>query len=234
MLHFEDEYEVAYQTKFRALRPIIDKHFAAFEPGKIVDMTHRFIATEKAALYESWNYNKQQKSLSGLRAQLQKASKHLKAIHPVVLQEIAVNLTLPIVVLNGTEDEKSCAAEVFNLAPSKEEVDAATHVLKGLLKYSENIDKAIKYTQDELPVGIAVGSRKIDAWKVVEAAAELSRTYDCPIDVPAGMNGSGPMRRLLVDLFEHYKITANVDSAYNGWLKHIDRKREFLELLPID
>lgn len=234
MLHFEDESEVAYRTNFRALRPIIDKHFAAFEPGKIAEMTHRFIAIEEVALYENWNYNKQQKSLSGLRAQLQKASEHLKVIHPVVLQELAANLTLPIVVLNGTEDRKSCAAEVFNLAPSMEEANAATHVLKGLLMYSENIDKAIKYTQDELPVGIAVGNRNIDAWKVVEAAAELIRTYELPILILKRMNGSGPMRRLLVDLFEHYKITANVDAAYNGWIKHIDRKREFLDLLPID
>lgn len=234
MPHFEDEHEVAYRTKFRALRPIIDKHFAAFEPGKVVEMTHRFIATEEVALYENWNYNKQQKSLSGLRAQLQKASEYLKVVHPAVLREVAGNLTLPIVVLNGTENRKSCAAEVFNLAPSMEEANAATNVLKGLLKYSENIDKAIKYTQDELPVGIVVGSRNIDAWKVVEAAVELIRTYECPILIPKRLNGSGPVHRLLVDLFDHYKITANVDAAYNGWIKHIDRKREFLELLPID
>lgn len=234
MPHFEDEHEVAYRTKFRAVRPIIDKHFAAFEPDKIVEMTHRFIATEEVALYESWNYKKQLENLSGLRAQLQKASEHLKVIHPVVLQEVAVNLTLPIVVLNGSEDRKSCAAEVFNLAPSVEEANDAANVLKGLLKYSENIDKAIMYTQSELPVGIVVGSRNIDAWKVVEAAAELIRAFECPILIPKGMNGSGPMRRLLVDLFEHYKINGNVDAAYNGWIKHIDRKREFLELLPID
>ena len=86
MPHFEDEHEVAERTKFRALRPIIEKHFAAFEPGKIVEMTHRFIEEEEAALYESWNYNKQQKCLSGLRTQLQKASEYLKGIHPVVLQ----------------------------------------------------------------------------------------------------------------------------------------------------
>ena len=234
MPHFEDEHEVAELAKFRAVRPIIEKHFAAFQPGKIVEMTHRFIAVEEGALYESWNYKKQQECLSGLRGHLQKASEYLKGIHPVVLQEVAVNLTLPIVVLNGTEDRKSCASEVFNLAPSMEEANDAANVLKRLLKYSENIDKAIKYTQSELPVGIVVGSRNIDAWKVVEAAAELIRTHKCPIKIPKKMSGSGPMRRLLVDLFEYYKFDGNVDAAFNGWIKHIDRKREFLELLPID
>ena len=88
MPHFEDEHEVAELAKFRAVRPIIEKHFAAFQPGKIVEMTKRFIATEEVALYECWNYNKQQKCLSGLRTQLQKASEYLKGIHPVVLQEV--------------------------------------------------------------------------------------------------------------------------------------------------
>lgn len=123
MLHFEDEHVVAERTKFRALRPIIEKHFVTFRLGKIVEMTKRFIAEEEAALYECWNYNKQQKCLSGLRAQLQKASEHLKGVHPGVLRELSTNLTLPIAVLNGTEDRKPCAAEVFNLAPSMEEAD---------------------------------------------------------------------------------------------------------------
>ena len=68
MPHFEDEHEVAERTKFRAVRPIIEKHFAAFEPGKIVEMTHRFIAVEEGALYESWNYKKQQECLLKIRA----------------------------------------------------------------------------------------------------------------------------------------------------------------------
>jgi hypothetical protein len=234
MQHSDNEYDRAYREKFRGVRPIIEKHFVGFEQKIIMDMTHRFIAGEEFELFESWNFKEQQKNLTKLRAQFQKAKISLEGIHLGVLQEIYDNLTLPIEVLNGTKDRKTCAEEVFDLAPSREEVAAAASVLKGLLAFSENIDKAIKYTQDELPFGIPVGNRNIKGWRVVEAAVELNRTYDCPIFIPKKIDGSGPMRELLVDLFEHYKITGTVDAAFNGWLEHIDRKREFLELLPID
>jgi hypothetical protein len=234
MLHWDDEYDRAYREKFHGVRPIIEKHFVGFEPELIVDMTHRFISEEEVALLEGWNFKEQQKNLTKLRAQFQKAKISLEGIHFAVLREIYVNLTLPIVVLNGTKDRKTCDEEVFDLAPSMGEVDAAVNVFKGLMAFSENIDKAIKYTQDELPFGIPVSNRNINGWRLVEAAVELNRTYDCPIFIPKKIDGSGPMRELLVDLFEHYKITGTADAAFNGWLEHIDKKREFLQLLPID
>lgn len=230
----DEEHDIAYRKKFLGVRPIIEKHFPAFEPKTISDMTHRFVSGEEVALQESWNYKKQQKALSQLRAQFRKANESLGEIHPVILQEINGNLTLPIDVLNGSKDRKTCDEEVFDFAPSSEEANAAANVLKGLLAFSEHIDKAIKFTQDELPVGIMVWNRNIVAWRVVEAAVELIREYKCALNVPDQVGTSGDMRRLLIDLLEHYKITGTADAAFNGWFEHIDSKREFLELLPID
>lgn len=230
----DDEHDRAYRKKFRGVRSIIEKHFSDYEPDKLTGMVHFFIAHKEAALFEAWNYNEQQRCLSGLRAQLQKASVHLDGIHPGILEEISINLTLPIEILNGTKDRKTCSKEVFESAPGRDEITAATNVFRGLMAFSENIDKAITYTQSELPLGIPSGNRKIDAWRVVDGAAELIRAHACSINVPSRMNGSGDMWRFLVDLFEHYKITANVDAAFIGWIKHIDRKHESFGSLPID
>jgi hypothetical protein len=230
----DDDLDKAYREEVHKVRPIIEKHFSAIDPNKIIGMCHEFLSVKEVGLYESWDYNKQIKLLSQLRAQLQKTNKYLEQLNTVVLKEVEVNLTLPVVVLNGTEDRKTCDKAVFDLAPTMEEVAAATGVFSGLLTFSENIDKAIKYTQDELPFGIPVRNRNIAEWRVVEAAVELTRNPGCAINIPKGMNRSGPLRRLLSDLFELYQIYANVDAAFNGWLEHIERKREFLELLPID
>lgn len=229
-----EEHQEEYRRRFRAVRPILEKHFASVDEQRIPGMVHLFLAEKSAALYESWNFDQQQEHLTRLRAHLRQAAENLSNIHPGVLREVKLNLTLPLDVLNGTYDRKTCAEEVFERAPSFAEVDAANQVFQGLMSFAENIDKAIKYTQDELPVGIATGNRNIDAWKVVEAAVEVSRRYPDEMNVPKKMNGSGPLRRLLTDLFELYNINANVDAAFNGWLKHIDRNRESLELLPID
>jgi hypothetical protein len=229
-----DDYNAEYRQKFRAVRPIFETHFPSVEERKIIDIVHRFTAEKAVGLYENWNYKQQQELLTKLRAQLARAAQSLSKIHKVVLSEVSVNLSLPLEVLNGTYDFKTCSQEVYDSAPTGKEVDEADQVFRGLLSLSENIDKAIKYTQDELPTGISVGNRNIEAWRIVEAAVEVCRTYPDLINVPKKMNGSGPLRRLLVDLFKHYDINSNVDAAFNGWEKQIDRKREFLDLLPID
>ncbi|TMV07772.1 hypothetical protein FGK63_09915 [Ruegeria sediminis] len=229
-----EEHQEEYRRQYRAVRPILEKHFASVDPQRIPGIIQLFLAEKEVALYESWNRDQQKNHLSRLRAQLRLAAESLSNIHPGVLVEVEANLTLPLEVLNGTYDRKTCAEEVFERAPSFAEVDTAKQVFRGLMSFSENIDKAIKYTQDELPVGIATGNRNIGAWKVVEAAVEVSRRYPDKMNVPKKMNGSGPLRRLLVDLFDLYNINANVDAAFNGWVEHIDRNREFLDLLPID
>ncbi|AGI67396.1 hypothetical protein OAN307_c17310 [Octadecabacter antarcticus 307] len=235
MYESNDDVDIAdSRKKYVAIRVIIDKYFSVFEPDRIAEMTDRFMCTKEFGLYENWAYENQLMNLSKLRKQLQLASRYLREIHPAVLSEVSDNLTLLIEVLNGSEDRKKCADEVFDLAPTGEEVAVANKVFEGRLSFSENIDKAIKYTQDELPFGIPVRNRNVDALKVVEAAVELIRTYKCAINVPEKMNGYGPLRPLLIDLLEHYKINANVDAAFNSWVNNIDRKREFFELLPMD
>lgn len=229
-----DQYEEKYTQKFLAVQPILEKHFPLVDKQRTPGIVHLFLAGKEVGLYESWNYEQQQDDLSRLRVQLRQASEILSKIHPGVLREVEVNLTLPLEVLNGTYDRKTCAEEVFELAPSSSEVDATEQVCRGLMSFAENIDKAIKYTQGELPIGIPTRNRNIDAWRVVEAAVEVSRRYPDEMNVPKKMNGSGPLRRLLVDLFNLYNIDANVDAAFNGWLKHMDRNRESLDLLPID
>ena len=229
-----DEDQEAFPVNFHQLRPILEKHFASVDGQRIPAVVHHFLAAKDSALNESWNVDQQRDCLQRLRAQLRRAAESLSKIQPCVLDEVEVNLTLPLEVLNGSFDRKTCDDEVFERAPSPAEVDAAKQVFRGLRSFAENIDKAIKYTQDELPDGIATGNRNIDAWRMVEATVEVIRAYPGNINVPKKMNGSGPLRRLMVELFELYNIDGDVDAAFNGWVKHIDRNRESLDLLPID
>jgi hypothetical protein len=221
------------RLQFKKLNEILKDHFPSVDEKKMPHEVHYFISEKDAALYESWNYDQQQDLLARLRGQLRQASDSLSKIQTNILYEVSTNLTLPLEVLNGTHDRKTCADEVFDLAPKRTEVEDADQVFKGLLAFGKNIELAIKYTQDELPRGISVRNRNIEAWRIVEAAVGLCRRNPDSIKVPKKINGSGPMRRLLINLFEHYNIDANVDAAFNGWAKHIDKKRESLDLLPI-
>ena len=230
----DEDPDAEYKIKFWRVAPVLEKHFPNFPLKKIDGMTHMFIATEDVGLFETYDYNAQLKHLSQLRLYLGKISKHLEGLHHVVEMEVKANLSLPRTVLNGQHDRKTCAEEVFDTAPSPQDVEIARNALIGLKLMGDQIEQAIKYTEGDLPTGIPIRNRNIAAWKIVEAAVEVVRRYDCQVHIPKRMQGTGPMRRLLADLLDAHEIYCNVDAAFNGWLKHIDQKREDLDLLPID
>ena len=229
-----ENFKAAREQHFVEVRKIIQKHFPNFAPSRIDGITGRFIAEREVGLYESWDYPKQQKHLSGLRLQLAKAAKHLAELHPHVRSELSLNVPLPLEVLNQKVVRRDYPEEAFLPARSVKHIDRAQHVFEDLLNFAENIDKAISYAQHELVEGIPVKNRNIDEWRVVEAAIDLIRSSGSNMNIPKRMNGSGPLWRFLSDLFQHYEKTGNVNAAFSGWLKNIDKKRETLQLLAIE
>lgn len=230
----DNEYDADYQREFHAVRPIMEKHFSTLEPEKIPNLVHMFLAARSSALYEAWDYDAQQKLLTKLRKHLRAAARDLSKIEAAVVGEVQVNLTLPLEVLNGTVNRKTCSEDVFDRALSLSDSNIAGSVLVGLRKFEEHIDKAILYTQNELPTGIRRRNRNIKAWRMVECTVEVCRSYPGIIDVPRKLDGAGPLYRLLEDLFAHHNINANINRAFKSWFDHMDSNRESLFLLPID
>lgn len=229
-----EEYEEAYTVEYFAIEKIMSNHFPSATTETVGDMVHFFIAAKRAALMEVWNYKQEIASLGSLRLQLQKIAVTLLEMNPLIFDELKVNFTLPIEVLEGKIPWRTAPEELYDTAPTQVDTSAMADALSNIAKYANHIDQAIKYTQTDLPEGIPRGKRAIPAWRVVEAAAELTRAFPGTFDVPSSMNGSGPMRRFLVDLFVYYAVNSNIDSAFNGWREHIDSNRENLNLWPID
>lgn len=229
-----EDYDADYQREFQAVRPIMEKHFSTLEPAKILNLVHMFLAARSSALYEAWDYDAQQKLLTKLRKHLRAAARDLSKIEAAVIGEVRDNITLPLEVLNGTVNRKTCSEEVFDRALSLSDSDIAGGVLVGLGKFEEHIDKAILYTQNELPTGIRRRNRNVAAWRMVECTVEVCRRYPDIINVPKKLDSSGPLYRLLEDLFDHHNINANINRAFKSWIDHVDSNRESLDLLPID
>lgn len=229
-----EEYEAAYSREYFAIEKIISQHFQSASPRRLNEMVHCFIAGKRAALLEVWNYKQEIDGLGALRLHLQKAVSSILDMHPLVFDEVKANFSLPIEILEGKYPWRDAPEEVYDTAPLHADTSAMADAVLHIAKFSHHIDQAIRFTQADLPEGIPRGKRAIPAWRIVEAAAELVRKFPGTFEVPSSMNGSGPMRRFLVDLFAHYDVRSNIDSAFNGWREHIDNNRENLKLLPID
>jgi len=227
--------EEEYRRNFHELRPILKEHFPKVGEQKLAFLIHKFISAYSSALYEAWDIGAEQENLTNFRKHLRKAAEAAKKINPNIKRELSINLSLPLTVLNGTYDRKTCDEKVFESAPDQEKVESIRQIFEILKESADTLDKMIIYTQKELPDGIPTRNRNIGAWRIVEAATEicLPSSPDL-INIPKRMGPYGPLYRLLVDLFEYYGMNANVEGAFNSWVKGIHRKREFLDLLPID
>lgn len=230
----EQDLDKAYRVKFSLLKPILEKHFPGYSANKVSHMVDMFISTEECGLYETYDYKAQMENLAKFRHHLSQAARSLSKIHRSVESEITGNITLPIEVLVGKEDRKTCAPEIFDHAPCMDQVQMASHLFRALREMNDHIDKSIKYTMDYLPTGIPSRNRNIAEWKVVEGIVDVIRRYECEIHIPERMGTSGPLWRLLTDLLQALNLRGTADAAFNGWLQHIDRKRESFELLPLD
>lgn len=72
-------------------------------------------------------------------------------------------------------------------------------------------------------MGIPLGRKDIDAWRLVAAAAKLCEVrYPGVISVPKYMNEAGPFYRLLVDLFVHYELESSPVAAFKAWRSHVE------------
>lgn len=226
--------DLKYRNRFHDIRPIFEEHAPNLIEEELHRMIHFYLAAFDAGIGEVWIVDQEKKRLSEIRGHVRALKSALSDLHPLIFDEIDLNLTLPTEVLGRRKDRKNCAETVFDAAPSTAEANAVQSVLRHLVKYEENLQLAIKYTEKELPVGIPIQIRNKDAWSIVQAAAEACRAHHPKKKfVPTTINGSGPFRRLLIALFDFHDCHGNVDGYFNQWVAKIDGKMESFDLLSI-
>lgn len=119
-LEYDQEAEdLRYQNRFHAIRPKFEEHVPSLSESKRYGMIHFYLATYNAGIGEVWNVDAEKDRLAKIRGHVRALKQDLKGLHPLLLDEIDLNLTLPTEVLGGRKDRKTCAETVFDAAPSQ-------------------------------------------------------------------------------------------------------------------
>lgn len=211
---------------------IMENHFSKFGPYKYWGMTSHFLSVYEVGLADVWCREEEQKKLSNLRQQVRKLADIYSSIHWLIQMEIKLNATLPLKVVRGnyvpSEDHEHSSVEDSDFPP-----EIAANSLELLCKNFENYCPAIEKTSVDLPEGIQYKKRAIEAWRLVEAAAEICRSRPGTINVPKSLNPTSPFHKLLEDLFDLFEIKTTPQGAFSGWYSNVDNNRENLDLLPM-
>lgn len=211
---------------------ILERHFSKFGLSEFERMASRFLSHYEVALAEMWCRRDERKKLSELKHQLRKIVETYSSIHWLIQHEIGLNSTLPLRFVNGSyvqsEEHENCSVESAQHPPH-----LAFQALGELSENYRGLLLALEKTSRGLPEGIQYKKRAHEAWRVVEAAAELCGAYSDTINVPKALNPTSPFHKLLEDLLCHFEINTSPEGAFRGWKKNVDNIREDLDLLPI-
>jgi len=217
----------------KEITQIFEIHFPKLETYEYCEMTSQFLAAYNVSLLEVWNYEKEQEKLAKLKYQVRKISELYNSIPQVIKIEIQGNSTLPVKVLNGSYTPSSNEDDIFQFNLAELPSYRAFQALEMLSSHFEDLLPVLERTSEDLPRGIDNRKRAIEAWRLVEATAEICRSRPDTINVPKFMNEAGQFYHLLEDLFIYFDIGKDSVSAFKAWRKHVDSIREDLDLLPM-
>lgn len=171
----------------RDVAEIIARHFEVSGEKKINGMTHHWLAGYQVALAEFWSREDEQRKLTQLRHQTKKLAETFSSIHWLLRDDLGLNSTLPLKTHNGSyiqsDEHEDTSVDSYDHPPF-----VAYKALRALAKNYEALLPAIEMTCLNVHGGIPYKKRAHEAWRVVEATAELSRTPSSTIKVPKVLN----------------------------------------------
>lgn len=216
----------------RDVTAVLELHFSEFGLDRFQGMTDMLLSSYQVALAEMWCREDEQEKLAKLKHQIRKLSEAYASIHWLIQSELRLNATLPLKTVNGayvpSEEHEQTSVESDQHPPF-----LAMGALLTLNENFEDLFPAIEMTSRNMHEGIKYKKRAYEAWRLVEAAADLCRAYPNTINVPKGLNPTCRFRKLLADLFEYFEIEVTPEGAFKGWYTNVDSIREKLDLLPI-
>lgn len=221
-----------YHDALDLIAGILGQHFEIDSHSMSLQIAHHFVASYQCFLEDFWTREKASIALESLSRDLKTLCTSYENVPKLVKDTLDARA-------RGLDDERkdkyletTTADIVFKFMLPKPDTDAAATALRTLHDHQDLLQTAIRVVRKDLPEGFATRNRPGKAYAVIEAAATVSRAKN-RINVPKAIDEAGDFYRLLVDLFELFKISSTVQGAFKGWRKNVDGKYENADLMPI-
>ncbi|MFD0980618.1 hypothetical protein [Tropicimonas aquimaris] len=226
-------YSDQYYEIYDRLVPVLNEHFKRCENFKAKEHAYHFLGDYYHIRMNLWSRERSSKALGDLRRAIVELIKAYENTPIPVRKELALN----------HEDIREEARNEFLKQHDRQvilpgafdlpDVSKATSALKVLYEERKGLLLTIDKTQGALPEGFATRNRPLKEWALIEVSVRLVREFDA-MNVPHEIDRSGPMYRLLKDVFEVFGIRKDsLQGVYRGWREHMDGKFDIDDLLTI-
>lgn len=226
-------YSDEYWEIYHALVPILEAHFKGCEKFKADEQAHNFLVEYSQMRQNLWTREQAEEALDELRIAIVKLVDAYDMTPYLVLRELSVNHDE---VLQKAKKEfmKTTKRDLFFWSMvDLPDVHKATTALKDLCDEREGLLSTIEMTRRALPEGFSTRNRPLQEWALIETCVCLVREFDA-MNVPKQVGRTGPLFRLLRDVFEVFGITkGDFTGVYRGWRDKVDGKFKGADLLTI-
>jgi hypothetical protein len=210
------------------LSHVLSKCFYADDEINFNIMACQFLRARNGACYDIWSGAQQAKNLRSLKKKIGEISNLYNAL-PGYLTDSLFSAS-SISPREKTDELRTDADKVADYL--KKLWDRATPGLQGysglqiLVKYSDALIPAFDEAIKETSIGVPIGNRKIEAWRLVEACDHICRFFPGVITPPDCLGNSGDFYRLVSDIFDLFGIYNDPVDMFKTWKKHVCRSEE--------
>lgn len=217
--------KIAQVTKISfAANPEFDARQSAIE---LVD-------TYEEVMLVFWNRQQVQEVLDRLKRNLADITSAYGSLPTLVAEDLKLNATVCDDLRYDKFLKKTDLDVIFaNMKPARS-ASIAIKALEPLAVHCSGLIEAIEMTRRELPQGMVTKNRQsFNQWALIEATVRLVRRYNA-MNIPNSMDQSGPLHKLLKEVFEIFGIKKNsFKRVFESWQMYIDGKLESYDLPSI-
>ncbi len=222
-----------YQDRFHGIVRVFKEHFHHCPGFKDHQETHRFMAHYEAIRHDLWTKEYASEVLDDLKRAIVELIGAYRKVPKLVLDDLSLNDEKIQEIKEKRYWESNTTGYAFVSELPSAYAQEAADALATLYANHEDYLTSIGITRKGLPKGFSTRNRPLKEWALIEATVDVVRTHNAMF-VPKSMKSSGPLFRLLRDVFHIFGIEKDsFEGVYGGWKKHMDSKFENADLLPI-
>ena len=208
---------------------VFKEHIEPLERSRPNDDARHFVDEYEIFLDDFWTKQEAQTALGGLSRAIQYLCQAYEIVPNLIREDLVMEATGVDWERKERFQEQTTLDIEFKLSLPAPVSQEAVKALKTLVARKDGMFSTIDAIRKTLPEGIKTRNRPREAWAIIHAAVAVS-DGGTRIRVPKAIYKSGPMYRLLRDLFDLFRINITVGGAYNGWRTHIYGKCENFDL----
>lgn len=209
--------------EFFTMEDVLEHHFSLHGEFNYEGMASNIIFDEAHTIQDIWPIKKTITSLKKVKYGMQEIDRLLDDVPYPIFDAMRKDAIYRSGAINkdGTSNiEPDDIQRHLDTSPSWLAYEAFSEFLKWQKDFIPCIDAAIEKVHEGSPEG----KKALDAWRLVDALAQLCERHPNTIPVPNFINSSGPFYKLLVDMFIFFEIDTSPNTAFKGWRKHVGSK----------